>query len=234
MTPETQALAEAMRRELARLKRLRVESLDPVTGERVRALKRWQTDRLVRTYADLMAQARYRQATSFFVEDLYGPKDFTGRDVAMMRIVPMMARILPAKAVETAALSVEVEALSEDLDHRLAQALGAAPIDESSYARAYRESASPEERRRQIQLIVDVGRRLDALVKWPFIGSTLKVMRQPARLAGLTDLQDFLEKGFAAFHAMGGANEFLGTIERREMQILGCLFAGEPDPFSAR
>jgi len=232
MTPETQAIAEAMRRELARLKRLRAESLEPVMGERVRALKRWQTDRLVRTYADLMAQARYRQATAFFVEDLYGPKDFTGRDVAMMRIVPMMARILPAKAVETAALSVEVEALSEDLDHRLAHRLGAAPLDERSYAQAYRESATPEERHRQIQLIADVGHRLDALVKWPFIGSTLKLMRQPARLAGLTDLQDFLERGFEAFRAMAGADDFLATIQRRETQILNRLFSGEANPFS--
>lgn len=232
MSVDSAAIAAAMRRHLERLKALRGENADPRTRERVAAVKRWQTRRLMRTHADLSANPRYRAATSYFVEDLYGPKDFSARDLALLRIVPVMTRILPAKAVETAALSVEVEALSEALDHRLAAALPDGEIDEPSYVEAYRGSAEPHERRHQIQLIVDVGHRLDALVRWPFVFRTLKLMRTPARLAGLNDLQDFLERGFQAFDAMGGADEFLATIEQRERAILNRLFSGEPDPFS--
>jgi hypothetical protein len=224
MSLDTHALAEAMRGHLLSLKRWRGEDREPVGGARIREVKRWQSDRLTRTYADLAAQGRYRKATAFFLEDLYGPKDFSDRDAAMLRILPVMARVLPAKAVETAALSIEVEALSEELDHRLAAALGEAALEEESYAAAYRASATREERMRQISLIVEVGHRLDALVHWPFIGRTLKLMRTPARLAGLSDLQDFLERGFEAFRLMGGAGEFLGTIERREGAILDRLF----------
>ena len=186
----------------------------------------------MKTYADLSADPRYREATSFFVRDLYGPKDFSARDAALLRIVPVMTRVLPAKAVEAAALSVEVEALSEELDHRLAKALPEGEITEEAYAKAYRESATPEERGRQIQLIVDVGLRLDALVHWPFVQQTLRLMRAPARLAGLDDLQDFLERGFHAFKAMGTADEFLATLEGRERKILSRLFSGAPEPFS--
>ena len=227
MHADSAAISEAMRHHLERLKALRGASERPTASARVAELKRWQTQRLKRTYADLQASPRYRAATKFFVEDLYGPKDFSARDAAMLRMVPVMARILPAKAVETAALSVEVEALSEDLDHRLAAALGESPLDDESYARAYRASATPEERRHQIQLIVDVGHRLDALVGWPFVYRTLKLMRKPAQFAGLSDLQDFLERGFQAFDAMGGADEFLGTIQSRESAILNGLFSGE-------
>jgi len=203
-----------------------------VASDQLAAVKRWQTERLMKTYADLNANPRYREATGFFVRDLYGPKDFSSRDAALLRIVPVMARMLPAKAVETAALSVEVEALSEELDHRLAAALPSADITEEAYAKAYRESATPDERGHQIQLIVDVGHRLEALVQWPFVYQTLKLMRSPAKLAGLADLQDFLERGFHAFKAMGSADEFLATIEGRERKILSRLFSGAAQPFS--
>jgi hypothetical protein len=71
-----------------------------------------------------------------------------------------------------------------------------------------------------------VGQRLDALVKKPFILSTLKLMRTPAQLAGLGDLQDFLERGFEAFRGMGGARAFLETIEEREREIARGIFSG--------
>jgi hypothetical protein len=232
MSLDTAAIAHEMRRHLTRLKALRGAPRDPVLAERIDALKRWQTARLLRTHADLLADPRYRAATEFFVEDLYGPKDFSRRDAALLRIVPVMARLLPAKAVETAALSVELEALTEALDQRIALALEEGPIEEASYAEAYRANGTRAERARQIRLVVEVGRRLDEVVRWPLVLRTLRMMRAPAKLAGLEDLQDFLEHGFAAFDAMHGADVFLATVERRETAIFNRLFAGDPEPFS--
>ena len=195
-------------------------------------LKAWQSRRLTRSYEDVAAQPRYRAATSFFIDDLYGAKDFSGRDQAMLRIFPVMTRILPASAVETAALAIELEALSEDLDQRLAAALPDGPITGASYGRAYRESSTPEERAHQIALIEAVGKRLDGLVKKPLVARTLKLMRRPAKVAGLGDLQDFLEHGFESFREMQGADEFLAIIRDRESAILRRLFSLEAKPFS--
>ena len=39
------------------------------------------------------------------------------------------------------------------------------------------------------------------------------------------------ESGFHAFAKMGGAREFLATVNRRESVINARLFAREPDPF---
>jgi hypothetical protein len=52
-----------------------------------------------------------------------------------------------------------------------------------------------------------------------------------ARAAGLSELQGFLERGFAAFDELGGAGEFLGAIGQRERLASSRLFAGDPDPF---
>jgi hypothetical protein len=223
--------AEEIERHLLRLKELRGTrgSLPP----RLKELKRWQSARLESTYADLAAEPRYQDATAFFLEDLYGPKDFSARDQEMLRIVPVMKRLLPATAVETAALAIELEALSEDLDHRLAAALPEGPIDAESYGEAYRASSTRAERERQVDLIVAVGARLDQLVRKPLVYRTLKLMRQPSRVAGLADLQEFLERGFESFREMGGAGLFLETVRERETAILRALFSAKPMPFSA-
>ena len=215
---------------LAALKQLRGGKGLP---RKLRELKAWQSKRFTETYADLLHAPRYGAAARFFLEDLYGPKDFTSRDEAMMRILPTMSRILPASAVETASLAIELEALTEDLDQRLARALPAGAITAAGYAKAYRETSTPAERERQVALAIAVGERLDVLVKKPFIGRTLKLMRRPAALAGLADLQDFLERGFEAFRAMDGAGEFLEIVGARERAILKRLFSGAPSPFAA-
>jgi len=222
--------AQELARHLQRLKALRGAGAE--RPRRLAELKRFQAKRLARTYEDLAAQPRYRAATSFFLDDLYGPKDFSARDQEMLRIVPVMTRILPASAVETAALAIELEAVSEDLDHRLAAALPEGPLDDASYATAYRQSSTREERRHQIDLIEGVGKRLDALVRKPLVSHMLKLMRTPAHLAGLGGLQDFLEEGFDSFRDMKGADDFLATLRRREEEIASRLFSAKPDPFS--
>ena len=217
--------AGALEEHLKQLKELR--GRERAKPSRLAEVKRWQAQRLADTYADVSSQPRYEAATSFFLDDLYGPKDFSGRDQAMLRIVPVMKRLLPASAVETAALAIELDALSEDLDQRLAAKLGARPLEPESYAAAYRASGTRAERERQIALIDAVGHRLDALVKKPMVGGTLKLMRQPARVAGLSDLQDFLERGFESFRRMKGADDFLALVRTRETELLNRLFSGE-------
>ena len=222
--------AGALRRHLGTLKALRGEG--GAAPERLSEVKAWQSRRLASSYADVSTVPRYRAATAYFLEDLYGPHDFTRRDQSMLSVLPVMSKMLPASAVETAALAIELEALSEDLDHRLARALKPGPIDEASYAAAYRASGTRAERERQVELIVLVGERLDALVQKPFVFRMLRLMRKPARLAGMDDLQDFLERGFHAFREMGGAGDFLSLVRSRETTILNRLFSGAPEPFS--
>ncbi len=209
--PKIDPSAQHLATHLKRLKKLRGEGAADVP--RVDEVKRWQSRRLERTYADLAAQPRYRAATAFFLEEVYGEKDFSARDEEMLRVVPVMSRILPASAVQTAALAVELEALTEDLDRRGGRKLAPGAIDEAGYAaRLQRASAPREERGHQVELVRELGERLDVLVRKPFVGQALKLMGKPARLAGLGDLQDFLERGFAAFRELRGARDFLDAF----------------------
>ena len=195
----------------------------------VREVKRWQSARLARTHADLLEAPRYRDAARFFLDDLYGAKDFSQRDAELMRVIPTLTRLLPDAALATLADAVELDALSERLDTALAAALqpGArAPLTERDYARAYRTCATRAERAHQLDLVLVVGRSLDRLVKHPLIGRLLAAMGGPARVAGLSAMHQFLVDGFDAFRRIGGAGEFLRRIDARERQILAQLFDG--------
>ena len=192
-------------------------------------LRAWQAVRLARTHADLLTNPRMGLAASFFLTDIYGAEDLSQLDANVRRVVPTMKRVLPAAGLEIVAEAIELEVLSEDLDFATAAALGAKANDLSAaiYGAAYRQADRRADRERQIDLIENLGLSLDRLVHRPFVGTTLSLMRKPAQLAGLSELQDFLHQGYKAFIRMGDAREFLELIVGRERKLLEALFDGD-------
>ena len=197
--------------------------------ERLRA---WQAVRLARTHADLLASPRMGPAATFFLTDLYGSTDLSKLAADVKRIVPVMTKFLPVAALETVADAIELQALSEELDIAMVKALGSGirNLDATAYRRAYRKVDRRGDRERQIALIRDVGQALGRLINQPFVTSALGLMRKPAQLAGLGELQAFLERGHDAFRKMGDTKKFLGLIVSRERKLLKALFAGDDSP----
>lgn len=210
-------------------------SADPAFLARRTAFRAWQAARLARTHADLLASPRFGAAAEFFLSDLYGPQDISVHTQQVRRIVPVMSRTLPAAALETVADAIELDALSEELDAAMIAALGdeAETLDAAAYANAYRAIGHQLQRARQIDLIEHLGRSLDGLTRQPFIGVALKMMRKPAELAGLSALQSFLERGYAAFRVMRGGSDFVEIVAGRERAISDALFCGDDAPLSA-
>ena len=61
------------------------------------------------------------------------------------------------------------------------------------------------------------------------------MMRKPAELAGLDELQGFLERGYRAFGVMrGGASEFVSIVVARERAISEALLAGDDSVLGRR
>ena len=114
----------------------------------------------------------------------------------------------------------------------LRRARAIADITDKAYAEAYRRCGKRAQRELQLKLIGEVGEALAALTRKPLIHAALRIMRAPARLAGLAELQTFLENGYDAFHKMGDSSEFLATIATREAAILQRLYDGAPRPFN--
>ena len=229
-SPAQAALAAA----LDRVMRLHAQrSADPRLAGALDRLSAWQARRLFDTYADLAREPRYAAAIAFIGNDLYGSGDFARRDADLARVVPAMGRLLPQSVIATVARAVELNALTHELDRAMIAHLPAddRTITVADYCRAYRNAGEPALRTRQISLIGEVGHALDRYVRTPMIGAALAMMRKPAHVAGLGALQDFLERGLAAFRRMKGAREFLATIDEREKRINDAILAGDDAPF---
>jgi hypothetical protein len=205
----------------------------PATAARRRELRAWQAARLARTYADLQRDPRYAQAVEFFLSDLYGPQEFTGRDRDLNRAWRYLKRALPAAALDVLGRALELEVLTAELDAAMLTTLEADPLTPARYAAAYRAVGQHEARARQIELVAAIGADLDRIVRHAWIGLALRVAHTPAHAAGFGALQDFLERGYAAFRRMRGAGRFLRALRERETHIMRTLYAGGDVPLDA-
>jgi len=213
---------EAVNRERA------TRAADAWLAQRVDALKRYQQRRFERCYADLLAHPRYAGASRFFLDELYGPSDFTQRDTQFARIVPGLVRLFPSEVVDTVQTLADLHALSELFDSSMSRQLESTFVDAEAYARAWRACNDTKGRERQVELLLRVGQDLDRFTRSVVLRHSLRLMRAPARAAGMGALQSFLETGFDTFRAMHGADEFLDLIGRRERALAAALFATDP------
>jgi hypothetical protein len=209
----------------------RARLAEPVLGRKAAELKRYQQSRFARTHSDLLTHPRFGLAANFFLADLYGPQDFTQRDAQFARIVPALVRMFPKDIVATVESLAALHALSERLDSMMAGHLDGSTPSRASYVAAWQATGEPASRTRQIDMVLEVGRALDRHTRSRLLRASLKAMRGPARAAGMGALQGFLESGFDAFAAMGGAGEFLSMVGEREQALARRLF--EPGAVSA-
>lgn len=202
----------------------------------LKPLQAWQAQRLQQGFARFLQDPARRPAANFFLTDVYGDRDFSQRDADIAKVMPMMQRLLPSALVVTVTDGIELGALTHALDLRMAQVLREiAPrrrkLDATLYANAYRAVGLQRLRARQIVLIDQVGQGLASALRMPGVGMLLKLSRMPAKLAGLGELQVFLERGFDALAGLDDPQAFLAEIRQQESDVMGRLYAGDADPF---
>lgn len=230
-------LAAGLRGSLAHHERIEGKQLSPL----IAALSTWQSNRLARTYADLLADPAFSQGCHFFLEDIYAARDFSQRDHDGQRIYQFMNRFLPEAALAPLALALELSLLTQELDMALAEAmsdhLGVTDrFTQADYEEGYRLCDNYDARVRQIELIVEEGRHLERVRRLPFISTTLRVARGPAERLGWHEMQNFLERGYEAWKSMKDSGAFIAAIKRRELAILNRIYgkaggAPEANPF---
>ena len=189
----------------------------------------WQSLRLSRTHADLLNDPEFSQACRFFLSDIYAPRDFSQRDHDGHRIYDFMNRFLPEATLLPLAMALEVNTLTQQLDLALAGVMRdelavADRFDTRQYEDAYRRCDNYALRVRQIDLILELGTHLDRVRRLPLISPTLRVAKRPAQRLGWHDMQEFLERGFAALKSLKRVDVFLQRIEVREKAILNRIY----------
>ena len=209
-----------------------IQALDVPHARSLARLQHWQRLRLNATYRDLRDDPVYFPACEFFLDELYGGRDFVERDRQLMRAAPVMRRFLPDHLIGAVGDAMQLQAVSQQFDLALAELLlETDPITQPDYARAYRGHGDWDGREHQLTLIREVGELLGETVQRPLVHRLIGLMHGPAVLAGFGMLQSFLREGLDAFAEMGPADHFLETISGREHAGLEAMRAGSDWPF---
>ncbi len=221
---------------VARVAALRQEASDnPPLAQAVLDIKRLQAQRFAYTYQDLLASAVYAPSARFFLEELYGARDFTQRDQQFGRVAGALERTLPEKALNTVLALADLHCRSEQLDMGMAQQwlLADTARPGARYLTSWRRLGCAPDRQWQLDTVLAIGKTLSELTRSRSLRVMLGLMRKPAQLAGLDALQIFLETGFDRFAGMvrqgGVIQEFLDTIAQREALWIKQLFAADGD-----
>ena len=208
-------------------------SENPKLERQLHWVKGFQSRRFAGTYADLLHSERFGKAAHFFLHELYGDRDYASRDAQFSRIAKALQTYFPASVVATAVSLAQLHALTEELDLQMARAavpLSGDVTDEAElYLRCWRSTGRESDRTRQLEAVLAVGEDLDRLTRIRGLRMALRMMRGPAKAAGLDALQLFLEAGFDTFADMArqrdSAKAFLQIIRERESVWMEQLFA---------
>jgi len=120
---------------------------------------------------------------------------------------------------------VNSDFIKETLDTAMGLQLAGARIAPADYIAAWQGVGRAADRNRQIDLTLSIAAQLDRITRLPLLRNALRLMRGPARAAGLAELQRSLETGFDTFRAMKGAEEFIAFIAERERNLAEALFS---------
>lgn len=202
----------------------------PGLAKAVSEVKAFQARRFTGSYFDLLQTKQYKLATLFFLEELYSEKDYSDRDAQFSRIAGTLERLFPKQVVQTAVALAQLHSLTEELDLAMAQNWleNPEPNPIIRYMATWQAVGRRQDRNTQLSGALQVGQELVVLTHTPGLRMALKLMRRPAKLAGMGALQHFLESGFDTFAAMGnqpdGTDFFLSTIKKRESALIDQLF----------
>jgi hypothetical protein len=226
---------EEIRDALARVAELRqlVNKHAPLARS-LHTIKQWQARRFASTYADLLADPVFAPSARFFLEELYSAQDYSERDAQFARIAGVIERTFPESVVATVLLLTKLHRQTEELDMTMAHQLcnEKQSYEPSCYLTAWRETGQRSLRHWQLNTVLELGQTLGRLTRKPGLRLMLKMMRQPAKLAGLGSLQRLLESGFDNFAGMARkpavVDTFLCTIRTRETVWICKLFDSDP------
>lgn len=186
-----------------------------------RALQRFQSERLNRTYADLKVGPPYAAITDFFSNRLYAPEDFTFRDTSIKRLQHVLEGRIYRPMTAAMLKVVELHELSDDLDNRMVKKMietGIGPeLTLDQYRTVYRQLDNYDQRIYQINLTIDTTRIFHGLSQKWIVGVSLKTVTVAAHLLKVGKILDFINEGYLAFRQIKSIDYFVDTIAQREL-----------------
>jgi len=236
MVDDPKPIAKRMQDALERYHGLRQH--DPEQSDfkrKVLQLQTWQSERVLKTHADLIANQETHNATLFLVKEIYAGIDLKILSAQIQRAINAALRILPERVMETSMLALELNALTAELDDQLAHwlfdTMGVDDITDETYIEAFRCSADKSLRHQQAALTKQVAVGLDKYVRSRLLYGTFKLVKRPAHKAGIAELYDFMGRGFAVMRPLGSVSVIIDQVVDKEVTIINRIYKDDAAPF---
>lgn len=191
---------------------------------RIRDIQAWQCKRLLWSHQKSYQDPNCQPAMHFFVTQLYGPVDFSQRLKDIARVAPKVTKLMPEGIMQALTAALKLNELTFELDFQLAKQLQGQTLNKHSYLAAYQACNNIEARQHQINLIAQLGKNLNDLLKKRGLKLLLVLSRQPAKLAGFHDLHQFALNGYTAFGKLQNVNDFIRSIVHVEQNLMLQMF----------
>lgn len=226
------AAASIIRNSMAQVQTLRTRvNNNPNLGHALHEVKTIQARRFAITYHDLLNSNDFKECAEFFLTELYSERDYSHRDEQFARVAGAIEVAFPDKVMAATVHLAKLHLVTETLDVAMAEQWCDEinlPLAER-YLRAWKALDSNAQRQWQLNTVLLIGRKLGTLTRQRGLHLLLKMMRRPAAIAGLSELQLFLEAGFERFKHLSKRDEtlqtFLQTIQVRESEWIRMLNA---------
>ncbi|OQW89684.1 MAG: hypothetical protein BWK72_00005 [Rhodoferax ferrireducens] len=224
--------SKRIRQAIARVAELRqIAGQSETLGRALSEIKDFQSRRFAKTYSDMLASPAFSGCARFFLEELYSERDYSHRDAQFAKVAGAIELTFPAPVIELAVTLAELHEATEELDLQMAAEWANLPAESPvlRYSEAWLMVGQKSQREWQLATVLHIGKELAELTRKRGLRLLLKMMRRPAELAGLGDLQVFLETGFDQFKQLAQntklVDEFLERIRERENNWIIELFA---------
>lgn len=225
---------EQLQHYLERFFALRQHSDDSLFLARLQRLQDWQGERLKHTHRHLLQEPATAEGIRFLLEEVYGGRELLPVAREIRRALPKAMKLLPDKVMATSASALEAAIITQELDEQVTDWLGSAldqPLTEQIYLEGFRQQSHHPARQRQLQLVAELGHRLDRYIRSRMIQTTFRMVRKPAHAAGFANLYDFMDRSFRVMKPVPSVGLLLEQLAAREETIMQKVYDHHPAPF---
>ena len=192
------------------------------------ALQEFQVRRLKRDFRDLRMSAEYGPFADFFATEIYSARDFTERNESFRRVTNQFRHLIGEEIYVGLVRLLDLHSLTDRLDDEMSVALAAAgrPVgfSEAQYEEAYRQLDNYDERRLQIDLIVESLEFTHRISQMSLIGVVLKSVRVAAGLFTKDRIVELLERAYSTMRGIRDVRYLAEEVRKRELERLDRIY----------
>ncbi len=127
------------------------------------------------------------------------------------------------KAYQLFANAIEFSVLSAVIQDEITLRLGKCAVTRDSYAQALHACDDMRDRKRRLELLVDIGKEVEPHINSRLMHTGLKLLRGIFRNSGLADIHKVADEGFIQLRSVSGLAQQLETFADTEISYLTAL-----------